>query len=312
MAWSVEDIPDLGGKVAVVTGANGGLGLATVKALAGAGAHVVMAARNQDKARQAFEEVKGLHRSADLEVVELDLGSLKSVEDAANVISSTSPRIDVLINNAGVMATPESRTADGFEMQLGVNHLGHWALTAHLLPRLLASDASRVVNVTSSARVFGKPVDTQNPHMTGEYDPWRAYSQSKLANYHFTLGLQREFDRHGAPSASMVAHPGFTNSDLQSTTHRAGGAGPLGGFFHWFTVRFGMDIDRGALSQLRAATDPDAEGGELYGPMFVSHGPPVRRPLMRSRNEEAIEALWEVSHRETGIDIDVGAALASG
>lgn len=306
MSWNTNNIPDLSGRTAVVTGANGGLGLATAKALAGAGAHVVMAARNQDKAQEALAEIETAHPEGSVEIAELDLGSLASIEKAAKSIASAHPRVDILVNNAGLMALPERKTEDGFEMQFGVNHLGHWALTSHLLPNLLAADAARVVNVTSTAHHFGRAVDPDNPHLEGTYSPWKAYGQSKLANYHFTLGLQREFEKHGVGAISLMAHPGLTDSGLQRRTTAEGGPGA---FWERLAGRTGMSIDQGVLPQLRAATDPNAQGGEMYAPRWINSGAPVRRPVMRRIGlDEAIDNLWRVSERETGRKLDFEAA----
>lgn len=307
MTYSRSSIPDLAGRVAVVTGANGGLGFETAKALAGGGAHVVMAARDQDKARAAAREITTEEPGASLEIVPLDLGSLASVHEAAGKIVADHDRIDIVVNNAGLMAMPERRTADGFEMQFGVNHLGHWALTAQLMPAILAADASRVVTVTSTAHHMGRRVDPDNPHLDGRYRPWRAYGQSKLANYHFAIGLHHEFERAGVNAQSLLAHPGLSNTDLQSTTVTEGGGGFLAPFFHTMAARTGMSPARGALPQIRAATDPDARGGDFYAPRFGNSGPPVRRPLLRPGQDKAIAILWEVSERETGIALDVGA-----
>lgn len=305
MTWNTKDIPDLSEKVAVVTGANSGLGLETARALAGARAHVVMAARNQEKAVVAHDDILSGHPSASLEIVELDLGSLDSVETAASKIASDHPEVDILVNNAGVMAMPERATEDGFESQFGINHLGHWALTAHLIPNLLAADAARVVTVTSFARQSGRPVDPTNPHLRGNYDPWRAYGQSKLANYHFAIGLNREFERHGASASSIAAHPGLTNSDLQVRTVEESD-GRIGEFWKDAAARFGMTPSEGALPQVRAAVDPTVRGGQLYAPRFVSFGPPVRRPILRRFGlTQAIEDLWKVSEQETGISLAV-------
>ncbi len=306
MSWNIDNIPDLTGRTAVVTGANGGLGFETAKQLAGAGAHVVMAARNQEKAEHAFSMIREAYPQASIEIVELDLGSLASIQQAAKVIAAAHPRVDILVNNAGLMALPERRTEDGFEMQFGVNHLGHWALTAHLLPNLLAADAARVVNVTSMAHHTLAQLDPDNPHLVDEYDPWKAYGQSKLANYHFTLGLQRAFDLAGVPAMSLMAHPGLTNSDLQSRTVREGGPG---GSWESIAGRMGMSVADGALPQLRAATDPSASGGEMYAPRFMMAGAPVRRPVLRKIGlDQAIADLWQVSERETGLRIDVAGA----
>jgi NAD(P)-dependent dehydrogenase (short-subunit alcohol dehydrogenase family) len=306
MTWNINDIPDLTGKTAVVTGANGGLGFETAKQLAGAGAHVVMAARNQEKAGGAFQLIKETYPDASVEIVELDLGSLASIEKAAKTIGTAHPVVHILVNNAGLMALPERRTVDGFEMQFGVNHLGHWALTSHLIPNLLAADAARIVNVTSMAHHTLAQLDPSNPHLEGEYDPWKAYGQSKLANYHFTLGLQRAFEEARVSAMSLMAHPGLTNSDLQSRTVREGGPG---GTWENVAGRIGMSVSEGALPQLRAATDPAASGGEMYGPRFGMAGAPVRRPVLRKIGlDQAIADLWQVSERETGLKIDLAEA----
>ena len=216
MAWTVADIPPQHGRVAVVTGANGGLGLEIAKALAGAGAAVVMAARDQGRATVALERIRAAHPGAALELVPLDLASLDSIAAAAAAIGERHERIDLHVNNAGVMALPERRTEDGFEMQFGVNHLGHWALTARLLPALLAAPGSRIVTLTSTAHLFAGRVDPADPHLHDGYRPWRAYCRSKLANFHFGIGLQRELERAGAGTASLVAHPGLTDTELQA------------------------------------------------------------------------------------------------
>lgn len=316
MTWSTADIPDQTGRVAVVTGANGGLGLETAKALAAEGAHVVMAARDQAKAAAAEQEIRAHAPAASLEIVPLDLGDQASVQEAAASIAEAHPVLDLLVNNAGVMAMPERATADGYEMQFGVNHLGHWTLTAGLLAPLLRSAAGgrhpRVVTVTSVARFTGGPVDPENPHMVGRYDPWRAYGQAKLANFYFGLGLHGQTDRAGVDLASLLAHPGFTNTDLQSRTNREGGAGFLGPFFDRATDVFGMSPVGGARMQLRAATDPSATSGQLYAPAFASFGPAVARPILRKLDLQArIDQLWEVSERETGVPLDVAEAARS-
>ncbi len=311
MAWNVSDVPDLSGKVAVVTGANGGLGLESAKALAGAGAHTVMAVRNQEKAKAAQDEITTAHPNASLEIVELDLASLKSVRAAAAAIAERHRAIDVLLNNAGLMAMPERRTEDGFELQFGVNHLGHWVLTAGLLPSLLAADAARVVTVTSTAHHFGRAVDPDNPNLEGNYTPWKGYYQSKLANYHFALGLQREFEKRGLAARSLVAHPGLTNSDLQSHTMDQGGGGLMGRISLAMATRTGMTPAEGALPQLRAATDPAAKGGQMYAPRFINKGAAVRRPILRRIGlDAAIENLWAVSESMTGVKLDFDAATS--
>jgi NAD(P)-dependent dehydrogenase (short-subunit alcohol dehydrogenase family) len=295
MGWTASDIPDLTGRTAVVTGANGGLGLETARALAAAGAHVVMAARDQEKADAARADIAG-----SAEVVPLDLASQASVRSAAEAIVAAHDRVDLLVNNAGVMGIPERRTEDGYEMQFGVNHLGHWTLTALLLPALQRADAARIVTVTSTAHHMGRPVDPANPFLHGKYDPWRAYGQSKLANFHFALGLHER-----CPGvASVLAHPGLSNTDLQAASVRETGGGRSQRFFHMLAARTGMSPEAGARPQLRAATDPAARGGEFYVPRWFNAGPPVRRPILRRIGmDRAIARLWEVSERETAIAI---------
>jgi NAD(P)-dependent dehydrogenase (short-subunit alcohol dehydrogenase family) len=302
----------LDGKLAVVTGGNGGLGLATAKGLARAGAHVVIAARNPDKAKDALDELRKDVPGAAAEIVPLDLGSLDSIKAAAEAIDAQ-PAVDVLVNNAGVMGTPERTTADGFELQFGTNHLGHFALTARLLPALLRSDAARVVTVTSTAHHIGRPVDPDDPFLRGgRYGPWKAYGQSKLANYFFALGLQQRLAEAEAPVISLLAHPGLSNTELQAVSVSATDGGASQRFFHFMAKTTGMSSDRGALSQLRAALDPGAKGGQFFGPRFGNFGDPVRRPVLRRwRLQKHVDDLWSVSERETGVELNVTAAMMS-
>lgn len=312
MSWTQNDIPDLTGRTAVVTGANGGLGLESAKALAGAGAHVVMAVRNQEKAQDAVASIRAAHPNASLELVPLDLGDLASTAAAAEQILAKHDSIDLLINNAGVMAMPERTTVDGFEMQMGVDHLGHFAFTAHLLPAILKAESARVVTVTSIARFQGRPVNPDNPHMKGNYGAWSAYGQAKLANYHFGLGLQQKFKAAGVSAESLIAHPGLSHTDLQSTTAAEGGGGWLGRTSETLAARTGMPPHKGVRPQLRAATDPRAKGGQMYGPLLASNGPAVKRPILRRIGlDKRIDQLWDVSERETGVKLDVAAAVQS-
>ena len=302
MSWRATDIPDQSGRVAVVTGANGGLGLETARELARKGARVVMAVRNQRKARDAVTNIRASVPGAALELISLDLASQASVRAAAEQILREQERVDLLVNNAGVMGIPECKTVDGFEMQFGVDHLGHWTLTALLLPELARTPDARIVTVTSTAHHIGRPVDPENPHLEGRYRPWRAYGQAKLANFHFGLGLQRELARAGASATSLIAHPGLSNTDLQAVSVRETDGGASQRFFLMLAGRSGMSPAQGALSQLRAATDPRANGGEFYGPLWVTNGPPVRKRIFRRIGmSQAIAKLWAVSERETGV-----------
>lgn len=305
MGFTVDSVPDLSGRTAVVTGANGGLGLATASVLAARGATVVMAVRDLDKAEAARRKILGASPTARLDLVPLDLASQAGVRTAAARIAHQHPRIDILINNAGVMAIPYRRTEDGFEYQFGTNHLGHWTLTALLLPALLAAPAARVVTVSSTAHHLGRVADYRSADWPGRYDPWRAYGRSKLANYHFGLGLQRQFEAAGVRASSLIAHPGLSNSNLQAHTVAQGGGGPAAPFFRWLTERAGTDVTAGSLPQLRAATDPSAGGGQFYGPRFVNGGPPVPLPVLRPNADAAIALLWRTSERATGTPLEV-------
>lgn len=302
--WTTDDLLDQRGRVAVVTGANAGLGREVARALARRGATVVMAARDQDKARDARDAITAEVPAAVLELRTLDLASLDSVRACADGIAADHGRIDVLVNNAGVMGVPQQATEDGFELQLGVNHLGHFVLTRRLLPALLAAPAARVVSVTSFARFVGRPVRPENPHLRGSYDPWLAYSQSKLANLLFAVELQRRLAAAGARVISLAAHPGLTHTGLQARSVQDSGGGLSQRFWYAVSGAVGMSPARGALSLLRAASDPAARGGELYGPRWVTFGPPVRRPVL-PRPGRPGQSLWAVSERETGEPFDV-------
>jgi NAD(P)-dependent dehydrogenase (short-subunit alcohol dehydrogenase family) len=303
MTWTAADIPDQTGRVAIVTGANSGLGLETARELARQGARVVMAARNLNKAAAADHAIRSEIPSALLEVRRLDLASLDSVEMFATEVLNEHDRIDLLVNNAGVMATPRAETADGFELQFGTNHLGHFALTARLMPALLRSEAGRVVTVTSTGRHFGGKLNAKDPHLTRGYSPWRAYGRSKRANVHFAIELNHRLAAAGARAESLAAHPGYASTNLQAqSVHATGGTGRSQQFFHTWVERVGMSQAAGALPQLRAATDPAARGGELYAPRWVNWGPPVRRPILpMSRRRRDLETLWALSEGETGL-----------
>ncbi|MCH7584144.1 MAG: SDR family NAD(P)-dependent oxidoreductase [Acidobacteria bacterium] len=306
MTWATRNIPDLTGKNAVVTGANGGLGFESSKALAAAGAHVVMAARNLQKVEMARHRILGEHSEASLELQELDLASLDSVAGAAAAIKERHPSIDILVNNAGVMGIPERRTADGFEMQFGTNHLGHFALTAQLWPALVAGDGARLVAITSFARHNRGRFDPTDPPLRGEYEAWRAYGQSKMANLRFALELDRKARRAGLPIESLIVHPGLTHTDLQANSARESGGGRSQRFWAKWVQRIGMKAPRGALSQIRAVTDPQAKGGQFYSPRFVTAGATVRRPLTPwTRRSRQLGVLWQVSERMTGVKFDI-------
>lgn len=305
MGWKATDIPDLAGRVAVVTGANSGLGLESSRELARAGARVFMAARDLDRAEVAKQDILVGLPHAQLDLLELDLASLRSVRAAASALAGATERIDILINNAGVMGIPRRLTEDGFEMQIGTNHFGHFALTALVIDLLRTADAARVVTVTSTGRNYAARLDPEDLSMEASYDPWRAYGRSKRANFHFALALHRRLEESGSTMASLAAHPGFSNTNLQATSYEESRGGSQR-FFHEAVRRVGMTPDEGALSQLRAATDPSASSGEFYTPRWVNFGPPERRPFLSfSARSEDLDLMWEVSEQATGINFDV-------
>jgi protochlorophyllide reductase len=289
--WDAKDLPDLHGRTAVVTGANSGLGLETAILLAGAGARVLLACRNPAKAQDAAARVGDRAES-----VTLDLASLASVAEAAEEVKGKTSRLDILVNNAGLMAVDQDRTADGFEMQFGVNHLGHFAFTAHLAPLLLAAPEARVVNVSSVGHRPGTIRFDDLMFETRRYDRWRPYFQSKLANILFTAELERRFRLAGSPAKALAAHPGATRTDLGFE-----GGGLTNAFIRPFS-HLEQPVRIGALPIVRAAVDPEAKGGEFYGPQFLFMGYPVREmPSRQARNGANAQRLWDESERLTGV-----------
>lgn len=311
VSWTAANIPDQTGKVALVTGGNGGLGLETVRELARRGAHVVIAARNLEKAAAAEADVRAEIPGASLEIRKLDLGSLASVQEFATGVVADHPAIDLLFNNAGVMATPEWKTEDGFEMQFGTNHLGHFALTARLMPALLKAAQARIVNTTSTARFAAGEYDLTNPHHEGVYDSWRAYGYSKLANLQFTLELNKRLAAAGSNVKVYAADPGYSATDLQATSSKNTGGSTRSRFFEMTTPLVGQSSARGALPQLRGGTDPSAPGGTLYRPKYVLRGVPVVGKIgAKLRKPADLAKLWEVSEADTGIEFDVAKMVA--
>ena len=305
MSFSIANTPSLKGKTALVTGGNIGLGFETVRAFAAKGAHVLLAARNEEKGKAAVAEVQKLLPTAQVELLRLDLASQRSIRAAAAEVGNKFSQLDLLINNAGIMAMPEMKTEDGFESQFGVNHLGHWSLTGLLLNNLLAAEEARVVTVTSTAHHLVWNVNFDDPHMRKKYSPWKAYSQSKLANYFFALGLHNEFKNSGKQAMSLLAHPGLSHTNLQVETFDKGAAGWAGTASKYLAARVGMGPEQGAQPQIRAALDPKAQSGQFYGPRFGNNGAPVKHPILRTRNKANIRKLWALSERETGISIKI-------
>ncbi len=298
--WTADEIPDQRGRVALVTGANSGLGFEIARQFARKGARVLLAARDPVKGEHARHAIAAELPSAELETRELDLASLESVRACAEGIVADHRRIDLLVNNAGIMAVPERETEDGFELQLGVNHLGHFVLTARLLPLLVATPSARIVSVTSVARFVGPSVSAANPHLRGRYEAWLAYGRAKRANLHFGTELQRRLEDARAGAQSLVAHPGLSATGLQERSVVNSGGGLSQRFFHAAARCTGMAPERAALPVLRAATDPSARPGRLYGPRWGTVGAPVGKPLRTGpRSRRAARVLWKVSERET-------------
>jgi len=296
--WTTADIADQTGRVAVITGANTGLGLETALALAGAGADVVMAVRNLEKGEAARARVVEAHPDATVHVQSLDLASLDSVRAGARELLAGHDRIDLLINNAGVMYTEWQTTADGFEFQMGVNHLGHFAFTLELIDRLMATEGSRVVSVSSVGHKFRSKLDPATM-MSGEnYDRIAAYGRSKLANLLFTYELQRRLATADATTTALAAHPGISSTELARNSPK------VVRMMERFSSLLAQPAAKGALPQLRAATDPDADGGEYYGPDGFMEGrgdPVIVESSARSHDVELQRALWAESERLTGV-----------
>jgi len=295
--WSVDQISDQSGRTAVVTGANSGLGLVTARELARAGATVVLACRDIPKGVAAAARIGAAVPGARLQVAELDLSSLESVRRFVNALGAD--EISLLINNAGIMMTPHQQTADGFELQLGTNHLGHFALTGLLLDRLGRAQSARVVTL-SSIEHKGGHLDFDDLQLEHGYAPRKAYQQSKLANAVFALELDRRLRAAGSPVMSLLAHPGYSATNLQTS----GPTGILKVLGSLGNRVLAQSADQGALPTLYAATAPDVEGGEYYGPdgFQEMRGRPTRVEVIpEGRDPHLGQRLWEVSEELTGV-----------
>jgi NAD(P)-dependent dehydrogenase (short-subunit alcohol dehydrogenase family) len=301
MGWTSADLPDLSGKTYVVTGANSGLGYETARALARAGGEVALACRDLGKAGTALDRIKSETPGARAEARELDLASLDAIRGFAEAWGDRP--IDALVNNAGVMALPLRRTADGFEMQIGTNHLGHFALTGRLLPCLLARPGARVVNVSSTMHKIGR-MDWDDLQSEKRYSRWRAYGQSKLANLLFTYELQRRFEAAGKDAIAVAAHPGYAATNLQTAGPRMEGSTLMERISLLGNQLFSQTAEMGALPSLYAAAALGVKGGDYFGPdgLAEARGHPKRVESSRRSHDRADQLrLWEVSEELTNV-----------
>jgi len=300
--WSADDVPDLTDRVAIVTGANSGIGLEAARVLAARGAHVVLACRDAGRGGAARDAIREAHPDASTEFAPLDLASLASVRAFSDAFVANYDRLDILCNNAGVMALPPRTTADGFEMQLGTNHLGHFALTARLLDRLLAAPAARVVTVSSTMHRPGR-LRWDDLQLQASYGKWRAYAQSKLANLLFAFELDRRLRRAGSRAISVAAHPGYAATNLVNVGPQMAPARVFERLAAIGSRILAQGAEDGALPTLYAAAAPTVNGGDFFGPggLFELRGAPKQvRASSRARNETDAARLWEISESLTG------------
>lgn len=301
--WTQANIPDLTGKIIIVTGANSGLGLECTKTFAEKGATVVMAVRSIQKGEDAKADILKQHPKARLDLMKLDVGDLKSVREFADAFKSKYTRLDILLNNAGVMAIPRQLTPDGFETQLGVNHLGHFALTGLLLDVITQTPNARIHNVSSGANYIGK-INFDDLMGEQKYGRWDAYCQSKLANVFFTFELQKRLSAAGYDTIANVSHPGLVMGNLQANSMAQSGTGGGEGILYQVGRPFlEQDIRMGVLPMLYSMTAPQAKGGAFYGPrMFNVRGYPAEKKVNKSAYDaDALKRFWDVSEQLTGV-----------
>jgi NAD(P)-dependent dehydrogenase (short-subunit alcohol dehydrogenase family) len=302
--WSTNDIPDLTGFHAIITGGNSGLGFEAVKALAQKNAHVVLACRNLKKGEEARTKIVNLNPTSDVVVMELDLANIESIRKFANDYTHKYPRLDILLNNAGIMMVPYGLTKNGFENQVGTNHLGHFALTGLLLDILKKTPKSRVVNVSSMAHKAGVMDFDNLLYDNGkDYSPMKAYGRSKLSNLLFTYELQRFFEINKIDSTAIAAHPGVSDTNLFDHAAPKWVLNLMRPLFSFMV----QPADMGALPGLRAATDPDAKGSEYYGPAGrreMKGYPVLVKPTKNALNKSHALKLWEMSEKLTKISFN--------
>lgn len=304
--WTQQDIPDLTGKIIVVTGANSGLGLECSRTFAGKGATVVMAVRSLDKGEKARADILKAHPQASLDLMTLDVGDLSSVREFATAFKAKYDRLDILLNNAGLMAIPRQETADGFEMQLGVNHLGHFALTGHLLDVIVKTPNARIHNVTSSANYTGT-INFDDLMGEKDYGRWAAYGQSKLANVFFTFELQKRLRAAGFDTITNTSHPGIVLGNLQANSVAQSETRMEAVMYRIVAPLIAQDIRMGVLPMLYGMAAEDAKGGVFYGPRrFNMRGYPAEKKANKEAYDAAaLKRFWEVSEELTGITYEI-------
>ena len=300
--WTAQDIPALTGKIIVVTGANSGLGFECSKILAKKGATVVMTARNMDKGEKAKAAILNENPQGALDLMKLDVGNLQSVREFAEAFKTKYDRLDILLNNAGLMAIPRQETVDGFEMQLGVNHLGHFALTGLLLDIITQTPNALIHNVTSSANFMGK-INFDDLMGEKEYGRWTAYGQSKLANVLFTFELQKRLKAAGYATMANVSHPGLVYGNLQENSMKESDTAGEMWFYRIARPLLARDISRGIEPMLYAMTSSEAKGGALYGPKYMHHygSPAAVKANKTAYDTDTLQRFWKISEELTGI-----------
>jgi NAD(P)-dependent dehydrogenase (short-subunit alcohol dehydrogenase family) len=305
--WTADQVPDLSGKTFIVTGANSGIGLEAVRVLAAKRAAVVLACRNLEKGQAAIDAIRKASPGAALTLERLDLGNLGSVRAFAENFAKSHARLDVLINNAGIMAIPRRTTRDGFETQIGTNHLGHFALTGLLVGKLAESAPSRIVTVSSLAHTMGKfgALDAADLSLEDGYSKWGAYGRSKLANLLFAYELERRLEGRFPGVISVACHPGYAATNLQSVGPEMSGSAVGKALMTLGNAVFAQSASAGALPTLYAATAGDVRGGDFIGPggPFKMMGAPIKQRSNRaSYDADAARKLWDVSAKLTGVD----------
>lgn len=291
--WTIDKIPDLSGKVIIVTGANSGTGFEAARAYAFKNATTILACRSLERGRQALNQIQNEFSNANLDLIQMDLADMASIRKFTDDFMVKYNHLDILINNAGIMTPPYGLTKEGFELQIGINHLGHFALTGLLLKPILKSKGSRIVTMSSLTHSIGK-IDFDDLHQKKKYKPMKAYSQSKLANLLFAIELQRKLERAGVDVISLAAHPGWTGTNILRKE----------GILNYFNLLLGMKPEKGVLPLLFASVSKSASGGSYYGPGGLNEMrgyPSLSKISSNAKDEEVSEKLWEVSEKLSGI-----------